>query len=162
MSAAPRPEGPLAASVEKLRHELDRWMDAAWSQGERAMDRFGIRGRPWAPAADLIEDADSVRVLMNLPGLAAEDIDLTLTGHMLTVSGMLPGSDLCETSESLLCERPCGEFRRSIPLPASVEPETITAESRNGVLTVLIRKTEKEKARKVPVRSSEPAPTPTI
>ena len=154
MNSAPRPEGPLSQSVERLRSELDRWLDAAWSQGERAMDAIGIRGgRPWTPPIDVIENSDSVRVLMNLPGVETADIDLTLTGHMLTVSGVLPEIDLGVKGECHQSERPVGEFRRSIPLPASVNPETIKATCRHGVLMVTVAKDEQQKARKVPVHS---------
>ena len=152
MSSAPRPEGPLSQSVERLRGELDRWLDAAWSQGERAMDAIGIRGeRPWAPPVDIIEDNDSVRVLMDLPGVETSAIDVTLAGHMLTVAGVLPEVDLGGNGERHQSERPVGEFRRSIPLPASVDPERIQATCQHGVLTVRVAKSEQLKARKVPV-----------
>ena len=52
----PRPERPLTASVEKLRKELDHWLDVAWSQGEKALDAFGLKTNPsWTPAVDLME-----------------------------------------------------------------------------------------------------------
>lgn len=152
MSAAPRPEGPVSASIDRLRSEFERWLEAAWSQGERAIDAIGIRGRCGLPAADVIEDAESVRVLFNVPGVRAETIDLTLAGHMLTISGVFPAVDLGTDGEKHLAERPEGEFRRSIPLPASVQPETITATCADGVLTVRVSKTEQQKARKIPVQ----------
>ena len=159
MSAAPRPEGPVSQSIERLRGEFDRWIEAAWSQGEKAMDAIGIRGRFWSPAADVIEDAESVRVLINLPGMRADDVELTLAGHMLTVGGVLPAVDLGPNGELRTQERATGEFRRSIPLPASVAPESISAVCENGVLTVTVAKSEQEKARKVPVRTGN-APSP--
>jgi len=156
MSAAPRPEGPLAASIERLRGELDRWVETAWNQGERAMETIGIRGRNWTPPIDVVESPESVQVLIDLPGVAPEGIDLTLAGHMLTVSGVVPALDLGSGGEQHVGERPHGEFKRSIPLPASVAPETISAAHAHGVLTVTIRKTEQERARKIPVQASAP------
>lgn len=154
MTNAPRPEGPLSQSVERLRSELDRWMDVAWTQGEKAIDAIGLRpGRGWSPAVDVIEDADSVRVLVNLPGVDISGIDVTLQGHMLTVSGVLPSVDLGPQGERHTAERPSGEFKRSIPLPASVDPERITAAGCHGVLTVTIAKSEQQKARKIPVHA---------
>lgn len=152
MSSAPRPEGPLSQSVERLRSELERWLEAARSQGERAMDAIGLRaGKTWTPPMDLIENADSVRVLMNLPGVDTAGIEITLAGHMLTVSGAFPSLDLGEQGEQHLTERPAGEFRRVVPLPACVDPDKIEARCQHGVLTVTVAKTEQQKARKVPV-----------
>lgn len=157
MNAAPRPDGPLSQSVERLRSELDRWMDVAWTQGEKAIDAIGLRpGRGWCPPVDVLEDADHVRVLINLPGVDTSAIDLTLTGHMLTVSGVLPSVDLGVGGERHSAERPTGEFKRSIPLPACVNPEQISASSQHGVLTVTIAKSEQQKARKIPVRATLP------
>lgn len=156
MSPLPRSEGPLTSSVEKLRHELDRWLEVAWNQGEKAMESFGLRNRLFTPAVDVIEDADSVRVLVDLPGVAPENIDLTLTGNMLSVSGSLPAIDVREREERHVMERPTGVFRRSIPLPAGVDSASISADSRHGVLIVLIAKTDKEKARKIPVKGQTP------
>lgn len=152
MSAAPRPEGPVSASIERLRNEFERWLEAAWSQGERAIDAIGIRGRGSLPPVDVIEDAESVRVLFNVPGVRAEAIELTLAGHMLTISGVFPAADLGVDGEKHIAERPEGEFRRSVPLPASVQPETISATCADGVLTVTVAKTEQQKARKIPVQ----------
>jgi hypothetical protein len=83
---------------------------------------------------------------------------------MLTVSGVLPAADAGAGGaaggggggggERHLSERPAGEFRRSIPLPASVDPDRISATSHLGVLTVTIAKCEQLKARKIPVRTS--------
>jgi HSP20 family protein len=141
--------------VERLRAELDRWMDAAWSQGERAIDAIGLRaGRGWTPPIDVIEDADSVRVIVNVPGVDASSIEVTVAGHMLTVSGVLPGVDAGVQGQRLSQERPVGEFRRSIPLPACVDPDRVSASSHHGVLTVTIAKSEQLKARKIPVSSS--------
>ena len=152
MTNAPRPEGPLSQSVERLRGELDRWLDAAWSQGERAMDAIGLRpGKFWSPPIDVLEDAESVRVVMNLPGVDSSGIDLTIAGNMLTVSGVLPGCDASTECRQHLSERPAGEFRRSVPLPATVNAEHISAACEHGVLTVTIAKSEHQKSRKIPI-----------
>jgi HSP20 family protein len=155
----PQGEGPLRASAERLRHELDRWMEAAFSQGERAMDAMGLRmGRAWGPGIDMIERPDSVLVLANVPGIDPDRIDLSLAGNMLTLQGEFPTIEAGSGETPHAQERPRGTFRRSIPLPTSVNPETIRAECRLGVLYVTIGKVEKEKARKIPVKlSSQPS-----
>lgn len=157
MSTSPRPEGPVSASIEWMRAEFERWLDAAWSQGERAIDAFGIRGRCLTPSIDVMEDAEQVRVLMNLPGVRADGVELTLAGHMLTVGGVIPAADPGEGGQQHVAERPHGEFKRVIPLPASVAPETISAACQDGVLTVTVAKSEQQKARKIPVQGAAPS-----
>ena len=148
-----RPEGPLTASVEKLRQELDRWLDVAVSQGGRALDAFGLRGeKSWSPAIDLIEQTDDVLVLVDLPGVAPSAVDVTLVGNMLTLKGKRP--DRPQNSEETVhpAERPTGEFCRSIPMPAPVDPEQVSAEAREGVLRIRLAKTERAKPRQIPVQ----------
>jgi HSP20 family protein len=160
MSADPRhSEGPLRSSAERFREELDRWMEAAWSQGERAMDVMGIRGRMAGPAVDIIERPDAVVIVAEVPGLTPEQLDVTLAGNLLSIQGTYPAPILTVDETLQRQERPQGAFKRTIPLPACVDPETIHAESRLGVLRVTINKAERDKARRVPIRSLEPMPT---
>lgn len=160
-SENPMNEGPLRSSAERLREELDRWLEAAWSQGERAMDVMGIRGRMLGPAMDVIEGPDSLLILVDVPGITPEQLDVSVAGNLLTVSGVHPAPILAAEESLAREERPHGQFKRSIPLPASVNAESITAECALGVLRIRIAKTEDEKVRRVPVRTGEPAPAPT-
>lgn len=153
-----QPESRLTSSVERLRQELDRWLDVAWSQGERAIDSLGLRGgeRDWCPPIDVRETGDCVLVDVELPGVHPSAVEVTLAGHMLTVTAPIdPGS---QEGELRRHERPRGRFRRSIPLPVSVDPERVEAESLHGLLHVRIGKTEAAREKRVPVRSPEPPP----
>jgi len=146
----------ITSSVERLRHELDRWLDVAVSQGGRAIDTLGLRGgeRDWCPPVDVRETGDLVIVDVELPGVHPAGVDVTLAGHMLTV--VAPIADDDQDGEVRRRERPRGRFKRSIPLPATVDPDNVEAESRHGVLTVRVGKTESAKQKRVPVRSSDP------
>jgi HSP20 family protein len=148
-------EGRLTGSVERLRQELDRWLDVAWTQGERAMDTLGIRGgdRDWCPPIDVIETGSAVCVEAELPGVDPETVEVTLAGHMLTISAPIRLTTI--EGQSRRRERPRGRFKRSIPLPVSVNADAVTAESSHGLLTVTIAKTETEKERRVPVRNAD-------
>ncbi|MFO1094780.1 MAG: Hsp20/alpha crystallin family protein [Planctomycetaceae bacterium] len=152
-------EGPLRSSAERLREELDRWLDVAWVQGERAMDAMGIRGRMMGPAMDVIERPDAILILVDVPGISAEQLDVSVAGNLLTVGGVHPAPILAADESLVRRERSHGSFKRSIPLPASVDAESITAECTLGVLRIRVAKTEREKSRRVPVRAGEPAPT---
>ena len=134
-------------SVERLRHEFDKWLETAWSQGERAMDAIGIR-KSATPSVDVVETPDAIVVLVDIPGLAADQIELTLTGHMLTLSGKHPE---LESGQVHLNERPHGLFKRSIPLPSTVDADTIVADSKNGVLRITVQKIPTLKARRIEI-----------
>lgn len=157
MTGTQRDEGPSRTSADRMRQEFERWLEAAWNQGERAMDAIGLRpGRPAGPAIDVIERPETIVLFIDVPGLGPEQIDLSLAGNMLTVQGEFPARGDAETGQIHLRERPSGSFRRCVPLPASVDPESITAECRMGLLQVTIAKCEREKARRIPVRTAPP------
>lgn len=149
-------ESLLTSSVERLRHELDRWLEVAWSQGERAIDSLGLRGgeRDWCPPIDVRETGDAVLVDVELPGVQPDAVEVTLAGHMLTVTA--PIVAMSEEGEVRRRERPRGRFRRTIPLPVSVDPDQVEAASKYGVLQVRIGKSEDAREKRVPVRSTEP------
>lgn len=160
MSNEPQqPESLLTSSVERLRHELDRWLEVAWSQGERAIDSLGLRGgeRDWCPPIDVRETGDAVLVDVELPGVQPGAVDVTLAGHMLTITAPISAAE--QEGELRRRERPRGRFRRTIPLPVSVDPEKVEAESKFGVLRVRIGKSADACEKRVPVRSSEPEST---
>ena len=144
---------PLKESVDKLRREMERVMEAVVEQGSRALEKFGLRtaGGSWLPSVDLIETADEVHVLVNLPGVEPDSIDLQVGGNMLTINGEMP---LCEAGENEtvhLNERGAGPFSRSLPMPVSVNPESVSAEVKQGILTIRLSKAEYLKPRKIPV-----------
>ncbi len=155
-----RESGPLASSLERMRQELDRWIDSARSQGGKALDVFGFRGeKTIVPKLDLIETADDIRVVMDLPGVDPNLIQVTIIGNMLTIKGHKPPTPTHADQTVHLNERSQGDFERSIPMPTPVNSENISAESKNGVLTVLLMKSETAKSRQIPVKSgNEPEP----
>ncbi len=148
------PESLLTSSVERLRHELDRWLDVAWTQGERAMDQLGMKGveRDWCPPIDVRETGDAVLVDVELPGIDPDSVDVTLAGHMLTITAPIAAAK--EDGQVRRRERPRGRFKRSIPLSVSVNPEEVTAESKHGLLSIRIAKTETAKVKRVIVKGS--------
>ena len=94
-----RSDGPLTASVEKLRGELDHWLEVAMTQGGKALNAFGFRNadKPWNPAVDMVETPDDVFVDVSLPGADPGSIEVTIAGNLLTIKGETPdlqiGSD---------------------------------------------------------------------
>jgi HSP20 family protein len=151
--------GPLSQSVERLRREFERWLDAALVQGNRALDVVGLRGadRPWTPAVDLLETPSEVQIDVDLPGIDPVLVEVSLVGNMLTVKGPKRTHIPPQGGTVHLAERMQGPFERSIPMPAPVIADSVTAELKNGVLHIRLMKSEKARAMKIAVHAEPQA-----
>ncbi|MCK9590350.1 MAG: Hsp20/alpha crystallin family protein [Terrimicrobiaceae bacterium] len=103
----------------------------------------------WSPALDVYEDADTVTVKVELAGMKKEDFELSLEDGALTVSGKRELKE--ENRESFRSERFFGSFSRTIALPCPVNSDNVKAAYEDGILTVVLHKTDEAKPRKIPV-----------
>ena len=80
--------------MDRVRHEMERWLDVARTTGERALETLGLvnSGRPNSPSIDLIELDAEIMVLVDLPGVSVESVQLSLAGNMLTVKAARDGT----------------------------------------------------------------------
>lgn len=152
--------------LDRVRHEMERWLEVARSTGERALETLGLSapGRPSTPPIDVVELSTEIVVFVDLPGVSAECVHLSLTGNMLTVKASRCGMDFPEGIQRHVFERTSTQFERAIPLPAAVDPDNIRAETRDGLLTVTLHKATASHGRSIPVTraSGSPAPADTI
>jgi HSP20 family protein len=139
--------------MDRVRHEMERWLEVARSTGERALESLGVvsAGRPSHPAIDVVELDAEVVVLVDLPGVAAEHVHLSLVGNMLTIKATRQGMDVPESTRRHVFERTLTQFERAIPLPAAVDPDGVRAETRDGLLTVTLQKPAASHGRSIPV-----------
>jgi HSP20 family protein len=110
----------------------------------------------WAPALDISERKDAYLVTVELPGVQAEDLEITMEDGLLTIQGERHFAHDSSEQQFHRVERRYGAFRRSITLPAHVMAEQIQASFDNGVLQILVPKAEEAKPRRIQVR---PGPT---
>ena len=154
-----RSEGSFGASVERLRGEFDRWLDVARAQGGRALDAFGLRGEPGSiPPLDLIETPEEFLILVDLPGMEPGSVEVTLAGNMLTLRGEKPLTQTPEGHVVHRSERSFGRFTRSVPMPAPVNPEAVSAEAKDGVLRIRLAKLDRMGSRQIPIQVGAKAP----
>ncbi len=107
-----------------------------------------------APAAEASTDDKVYTIAMELPGVGEEDIDLSVAGGVVTVKGEKRSSRE-ETGETwYFSERQYGSFSRSFRLPPDADEAGVSADLKNGVLTVTVPKTgpEADAARKVKIK----------
>ena len=104
------------------------------------LQRFSPGGSGWTPPVDLYETADAYIVMVELPGLGAEDLRIDFHEGRLTLSGVRrEDGAACEHYHRM--ERGHGSFSRTFQLPQAIEADAIAAEFRDGVLRVVCPKT---------------------
>jgi HSP20 family protein len=103
------------------------------------------------PAIDLSESGTQIRVRAELPGIDPKDVDVSVSGDRLMISGEKKSSTEESGEGWSHCESHYGSFSRAIPLPESVDPAKVTARYDKGVLMVELTKSPSSTSRKVPV-----------
>lgn len=136
--------------VSRLRREMDRLWDDYFGPGRRALQPLE---EAWSPAVDVSETGDKITVKAEVPGLEADDIDISLVGEVLTIKGEKK-SEREEKGENFhIVERSYGSFSRSSKLPAAVEAEKVEATYKSGVLTVVLPKKEEIKPKAIEIKA---------
>ncbi|TCJ15857.1 Hsp20/alpha crystallin family protein [Rubrobacter taiwanensis] len=118
-----------------LQSEVDRMFNDIMRGffGERRGEAAGI----WAPPVEAFARDGDLVIHADLPGVALEDVDVTVDGNTLTISGErkpLAGEEV----SYYLREAPVGAFRRSMAIPAEVDADSIKATLKDGVLEVVL------------------------
>ena len=137
-------------SLRRLGNALDEAFNT-WPFGQ---DEGGAITSSWYPACDVLEDKDSVKILMELPGVTADDVKLSLENNLLSIRGEKKQQAEERTERVHRYERSYGAFERSFALPTTVDSEKVSATFQNGILTVTVPKAERARPREIPVRAS--------
>lgn len=137
---------PLRRSIEDLFQRAWSSFDDPWSMFE-SMPDFGF-AEAW-PAMDVSEDDKSVTLRFDVPGLDEENLEVEVLGDTLTVRGSREEEH--EDRRLHRRERVMGSFTRSVSIPSYVDPESIEASYRKGVLTVSMRKVPGREPRRVQI-----------
>jgi HSP20 family protein len=100
---------------------------------------------------DIIDEEDHVLIMAEMPGIKREDLEMTVSGDMVRISGEKKHHEVIESKTYYRLERSYGSFSRSFRLPFGLEADKATARLENGVLEIRIPKTEeaKKKTKKI-------------
>lgn len=118
-----------------LLSELRREMDNLFEQGNGSME-LG----QWSLPVDIKDEANQFTVKTDIPGIKPEDIELSVEGNTLTIKGERKEEKKTEEEGYTRIERHSGSCYRCLTLPDSVDADAIKAESKEGVLTVVLPK----------------------
>ena len=126
-------------------------MDDLFDSFFRGLDRPFIGYKAW-PTIDVAEQEEAIVVRAEVPGCKAEDVDISIYGNTLTISGEKKLSEEKREKGYYHMESAYGSFRRELTLPTDVDRDKIQAVCKDGVLTVTLPKAETTKAVKVKVK----------
>ena len=137
-------------NIQSIQREMEQLLDQF---AHRKPPRVRFSPSAWEPAVDMYETADEVVVLAELPGVAEQDIRITVVGKTLILRGarerQAPGGRTYHQMEIST-----GPFERGVVLPAPVDAEGATASCSGGILQIVLPKAGPERTRKIDVRGA--------
>lgn len=131
-----------------MRNMMDRMMD----EEVFGLPRLWERRSEFNLALDIAEKDDAYVVKASVPGVAPEDVEITLTDNVLTIKGEMKEDKEIKEDAYHMRERRFGQFVRSVTLPMPVDADKIEAVNENGVLTLTLPKAEMAKPKKIEVK----------
>jgi HSP20 family protein len=103
-------------------------------------------------ALDVYQDKDNVIVKSTIAGVRPEDLDITLSNEMVTIRGARKREEEVQDQDYFYQECYWGSFSRSLALPVEVDADKAEAEMKDGILTIVLPKAARTRAKKVKVR----------
>ncbi|MCW5776933.1 MAG: Hsp20/alpha crystallin family protein [Phycisphaeraceae bacterium] len=144
------------ASLGRLRDEMDRLFERFVGDSG---DWWGRTPEGVVPALDVSETDTEVTVRAEVAGIDPKDLDISIAGNVLTVAGEKREETERKDEDYYHCERRFGSFKRMVHLPESVDPDRVTAEQENGVVTIRIAKEAGAMPKRVEVKPGKGART---
>jgi HSP20 family protein len=131
-----------------LREAMDRLFDDAFMRPSTLM------GRDWqAPAVDMYQTDDEVIINAALPGIKPDDVQISVTGEVLTIKGETKHEEESKQKTYHMREQRWGSFERTIMLPTEVKADKAEASFEDGVLTIRLPKAEEVKPKTITVKT---------
>lgn len=132
---------PMRAMRDFLRRDLFREMAPAFSGAPAGFN----------PNIDVTENKGSYVFKVDVPGVKQDDLEITITGNRLQISGKRDTEHETKTDTAYTFERQYGSFARSFTLPDGADPEHAKSELKDGVLTLVIPKQPGAQAKKIAI-----------
>lgn len=110
-------------------------------------------GRVYRPLTDIVETEQGVTVMLEMPGVSADDVDITLEKRVLTIRGKIQPTEP-EKLRLAYAEYGEGDFERAFTMSEDFDPDKIEAAVSHGVLTVTLPRAAEAQPRKISVKAS--------
>ncbi|GMV32181.1 MAG: heat-shock protein Hsp20 [Chloroflexi bacterium] len=137
-----------AREMMTLREAMDRLFDDAFTRP------LSLPGNAWSvPVVDMYQTDNEVVVKAALPGVKSDEVQINITGELLTLRGEVKEESETKEKAYHIREQRWGSFERSIALPTQVVADKAKAEFENGILTITLPKAEEVKPRTIAIKT---------
>ena len=136
--------------LERMRNEVDRLWDTFFEGKPRR--RKGGEDGEWFPSLDVLETKSDLVVQAELPGMDPKDIDISLSDGTLIIKGERKQEKEEKEKDYHLIERSYGTFARMVRLPKEVKRDKISASYKDGILKVILPKSNQAMTKEVKIK----------
>jgi len=138
-----------AREMMTLREAMDRLFDDAFTRPLSMRDGWFMS----TPAVDMYQTENEVVVKASIPGMKAEDVQINITGDVLTLKGEVQNEEERNDKAWHIREQRFGSFERSVALPTAVKTDKAEAVFENGILTVTLPKADEVKPKTINIKA---------
>ncbi len=132
-----------------LREAMDRLFDDAFTRPLSVRDGWSMS----SPAIDMYQTDNEVVVKASIPGIKAQEVQINITGDVLTLKGEVKQQDERKDRAWHIREQRFGSFERAVALPTAVKPDQAEAVFENGILTITLPKADEVKPRTINIKA---------
>ncbi len=137
-----------AHEMMTLREAMDRLFDDAFTRP------LSLASNTWSvPAVDMFQTDNEVIVKAGLPGIKAEEVQINVTGEVLTIKGEVKQKEEAKEKAYHIREQRWGAFERALVLPTEVVADKAKADFENGILTITLPKAEEVKPKSITIKT---------
>lgn len=140
------------SSIPRILREMHRFQDQMNQIFDASLTGSNYQSDA-VPAMNIYTSADDAVITAEVPGVAIKDLEISVMGTNLTISGNREPEFTDENTTYHRQERVCGYFSRGIELPFPVEADKVEASLMNGLLTITLPRTEADKPRRISVKT---------
>ena len=141
------------SDLRQMQNSMDRMWGRIGTNNGAATENGDFEA--WAIPLDVTQNGDDTVIRASLPGVAPEDINVSIEDNVLTIKGQTSSEHSEQDENYLMRERRTGSFHRALRLPNTVDPNGATPIYDHGVLTITVPKAEAKKARQLTVQVGE-------
>ena len=149
---------PWQRKKENRRKELQRNIDNMYEQffGPNFLpSKYPFGDGNWDPKLDISESRKDITVKVEIPGIEARDFDVSIDGRLLTIKGEKKQEQKEKDETYYRVERSYGYFKRTIELPAEVDPNKVDASYKRGILKIKLRKSKESKTKRIKITTGQ-------
>lgn len=148
----------ITEPIRKFRDEVDEMVDRFFKEPflDSALSPFGKDS--FTPACNIEEENNQYKIVAEMPGVDPEDVEIEIDEYAISIKGEREEKVTTEDDDTQMhmVEHSYGSFHRSFTLPENIDPERISADYKNGILTITLPKIEEDNhKRTIPIQKND-------